>query len=221
MTNDFASRESRRATPPQVMSVVPVTEAAPKVAPCRPSSSLPRPLSTIGAAYFAADRLSLQNILLDNENSMRHFLDTEFNGFGGPLVSLALVPEDRRANSFYEALPCAEPNSWVAEHVLPVLQTRPVSRPKMVKKLAAYLTRDSEPVVVADWPSDIAQMALLMITGPGYRMPLPRLMFELLDLPLFDSAVLSEVPHNACYDAIALRDYVLAEEQPFSRRREV
>ncbi len=174
-----------------------------------------------GAAYSAADCLSLQDVLLDNENSMRHFLDAEFNGFGGPLLSLALVPEDRRESSFYEALPCAEPNSWVVEHVLPVLRTRPVSRSKMVKKLAAYLTRDSEPVVVADWPDDIAQMALLMITEPGYRMPLPRLMFELLDLPLFDSSVLSEVPHNACFDAIALRDYVLAEEQPLSRRQEL
>ena len=25
---------------------------------------------------------------------MRYFLDTEFNGFGGQLLSLALVPED-------------------------------------------------------------------------------------------------------------------------------
>jgi hypothetical protein len=49
-------------------------------------------------------------------------------------------------------------------------------------------------------------------------MPLPRLSFELLDLPLFDSATLSEVPHNACYDAMALRAYILAAEQPFTQR---
>jgi hypothetical protein len=90
----------------------------------------------------------------------------------------------------------------------------------MVKRLAAYLTRDLEPVVIADWPEDIAQLALLMITGPGYRMPLPRLIFELVDLPLFDSAVLSEVPHNACWDAIALRSYVLAENKSFLGREE-
>jgi hypothetical protein len=35
---------------------------------------------------------------------------------------------------------------------------------------------------------------------------------ELLDLPLFDSETLSDVPHNARHDAIALRDYVLAHE---------
>jgi hypothetical protein len=152
---------------------------------------------------------------------MRHFFDAEFNGFGGPLISLALVPEDPRSASFYQALTCAEPTSWVAEHVLPVLRTQPVTRPEMVRRLCAYLTRDAEPVLVADWPYDIAQLALLMVTGPGYRMPLPRLLFELLDVPLFDSAASSEVPHNALYDAFALRDYVLADWRPSSRRRDL
>ena len=51
---------------------------------------------------------------------MRYFLDVEFNGFGGPLISLALVPEDPDAAPFYEALPCPKPDVWVAAHVLPV-----------------------------------------------------------------------------------------------------
>ncbi len=144
---------------------------------------------------------------------MRYFLDAEFNGFGGQLISVALVPEDQGAIPFYQALACAEPEPWVVEHVLPVLQTRPISRPMMIAKLAAYLRDDSEPVVVADWPEDIAHMALLMVTGPGWRMPSPRLRFDLLDLPLFDSETLSEVPHNACHDAMALRAYILAEER--------
>jgi hypothetical protein len=144
---------------------------------------------------------------------MRYFLDAEYNGFCGPLISLALVPEAREASPFYEALPCADPQSWVAEHVIPVLRTRPISRPEMIAKLATFLRGDSEPVIIADWPEDIAHLALLMVTGPGWRMPSPRLRFELLDLPLFDSAALSEVPHNARYDAIALRTYVLHEER--------
>jgi hypothetical protein len=148
---------------------------------------------------------------------MRYFLDSEFNGFGGELISLALVPEGEEAPSFYEALPCVQPESWVAEHVLPVLHTRPISRPEMIAKLAAYLREDAEPVVIADWPEDIAHLALLMVTGPGWRMPSPRLKFELLDLPLFDSEALSDLPHNACRDAFALRAYVLAEERPYAR----
>jgi len=151
---------------------------------------------------------------------MRYFLDAEFNGFGGPLISLALVPEDRDAVPFYAALPCAEPDSWVAERVLPVLHTQPIPRPEMIAKLEAYLRDDPEPVVTADWPEDIAHLALLMVTGAGWRMPSPTFRFELLDLPLFDSATLSAVPHNACHDARALRDYVLAEEKPWPKADE-
>ncbi len=144
---------------------------------------------------------------------MRYFLDAEFNGFGGQLISLALVPKGLEAAPFYEALACAEPTPWVVEHVIPVLQTQPISRPEMITKLAAYLRDDSEPVVTADWPEEIAHLTLLMLTGPGWRMPSPRLIIELLDLPLFDSAALSGMPHNAFHDAIALRSYVLAQER--------
>jgi hypothetical protein len=144
---------------------------------------------------------------------VRYFLDAEFNGFGGQLISIALVPEDQAAAPFYEALPCAEPVPWVAEHVMPVLQTKPISRPEMIAKLAAYLRDDEEPIIVGDWPEDIAHVALLMVTGPGARMPGPTTIFELLDLPLFDSERSSKVPHNACHDAAALRDYVSTEER--------
>jgi hypothetical protein len=150
---------------------------------------------------------------------MRYFLDAEFNGFGGQLIALALVPEDPQAAAFYEALGCDEPVAWVAEHVLPVLQTRPITRPDLMTNLAAYLGGDAAPVVTADWPEDIAHLALLMLPAPGRRLASARVTFELLDLPLFDSQTASEVPHNACYDAMALRDYVLAEEQPWPRTR--
>lgn len=108
---------------------------------------------------------------------MRYFLDAEFNGFGGQLISLALVPGDAEAASFYEVLPCHEPVQWVVEHVLPVLQRASISRDEVIRRLATYLRDDAEPVVVASWPEDIANLALLMITGPGWRMPLPRLIF--------------------------------------------
>jgi hypothetical protein len=143
---------------------------------------------------------------------MRYFLDTEFNGFGGDLISLALAPEDRDAAAFYEALPCQQPEPWVIDHVQPNLHIQPISRPEMTRKLAQYLCRDKEPVVVADWPEDIAHLTLLMVVGPGRRLALPDMRFELLDLPLFNSGALSALPHNALSDAIALRNYVLGRD---------
>jgi hypothetical protein len=139
---------------------------------------------------------------------MHYYLDAELNGFGGSLISLALVPKDRRLAPFYEALPCHSPVPWVVKHVLPVLRKSAISRSEMSAKLSSYLRDDLGPIIVSDWPEDIAQLAMLMITGPEWRLPSPRLIFELLDLPLFDSTTASEVPHNACHDAIALRNYV-------------
>ncbi len=151
---------------------------------------------------------------------MRYFLDAEFNGFGGQLISLALVPEEEQSASFYEVLACTDPTPWVAEHVLPVLQKVPITRTEMTTKLAGYLRDDEAPAIIADWPDDIAHLALLMVTGPGWRMPSETLTFELRDLPLFDSASLSKVPHNACFDAMAFRNYVLAQTRPFSAGEE-
>ena len=144
---------------------------------------------------------------------MRYFLDVEFNGFGGELISLALVPEAEDAASFYEAVACETPTPWVAEHVLPVLQTMPISRSAMASRFADYLGDDEDPVLIADWPEDIAHAAMLMVIAPGRRVALDRISFEMMDPLGFDAAALSMVPHNAFHDAVALRDYVLAQER--------
>lgn len=144
---------------------------------------------------------------------MRYFLDVEFNGFGGELISLALVPEATDAAPFYEAVACETPTPWVAEHVLPVLRTTPISRSAMSLRFAEYLGDDEYPVLVADWPEDIAHAATVMVVAPGQRVALDRISFEMMDPLGFDAASLSKVPHNAYYDALALRDYVLAHER--------
>jgi len=144
---------------------------------------------------------------------MRYFLDVEFNGFGGELISLALVPEAEDAAPFYEAVACDTPTPWIAEHVLPVLQTTPISRSAMVSRFADYLGDDEDPVLIADWPEDIAHAAMVMVIAPGQRVALDRISFKMMDPLGFDAAALSKVPHNAYHDAVALRDYVLAQER--------
>lgn len=136
---------------------------------------------------------------------MRYYLDAEFNGFGGSLIALALAPEDG-GTPFYAALDCPEPTPWVAAHVLPVLGIEPVSREELGRSLAAYLAGDPDPVVIADWPEDIAHAAMALIARPGYRHPIARITFELCDVPGFEAATASAIPHNALEDAIALRN---------------
>ena len=150
---------------------------------------------------------------------MRYFLDTEFNGFGGDLLSLALVPEDS-ADEFYVTLICdAELLSWVEQNVVPFLDHVPASlqSPRLSRRDAAiglshYLAMDPQPLIVADWPEDIAQFCKLLMTGPGEMVPVPRLSFQLLPLGGFSTAANSAVPHNALHDARALCEHVLGLE---------
>ena len=149
---------------------------------------------------------------------MRYFLDTEFNGFGGALLSLALVPED--GEEFYATLALEEPmHPWVEQHVLPYLDHVPVglvsprlSRGSAATALAAYLAHDPGPEIVADWPDDIAYFNQLLLVGPGRMVQVPDLTFRLATLPGFSTAENSAVPHNALHDARALRDHLLALE---------
>lgn len=141
---------------------------------------------------------------------MRYFLDCEFNGFDGPLISIALVPEAETRPDFYAVLPCHRPRRWVADHVMPVLGAAPHARAEVVAALSAYLLGDPDPQLVADWPEDIAHAAsLLAFQG---RCLVPHVRFNLLNLPGFDAATASSLPHNALADARALRSEVLARE---------
>jgi hypothetical protein len=144
---------------------------------------------------------------------VRYFIDAEFNGFGGDLVSLALVPDDDGLPPFYAAIACAEPTEWVAEHVLPVLDTKPLTRVELAQRFADYLIDDEDPLLIADWPEDIAHAARLLIIGPGRMSPVRSLRFELVDPLIVGPMPESEVPHNAYSDALALRAAVLAYER--------
>ena len=141
---------------------------------------------------------------------MRYYLDAEFNGFGGALISIALVPESEAAASFYGAVECPDPTPWVAAHVLPALDVVPLSYDELQWAFADYLTADPEPVLVADWPEDIVHAARLLATNDGRRLIVSAVRFELAEVVNFSTAELSHVPHNAYHDAVALRTFCMA-----------
>jgi hypothetical protein len=149
---------------------------------------------------------------------MRYFLDTEYNGWGGALLSLALVPDD--GEDLYLTLDWDGPiEPWVERNVLPYLDTVPeplvsprLSRADAARAIAHYLGGDPEPVIVADWPEDIAQLNMLLLTGPGTMVEVPPLTFRFVELSGFSTAANSKVPHNALYDARSLRDHILTLE---------
>lgn len=150
---------------------------------------------------------------------MRYFLDTEFNGFGGALISLALVPE-HGDQEFYAVLPLEEPvHPWVERNVIPYLgsvppglSAAPIPRLAAAAGVSDYLARDMNRTIFADWPEDIAYFCNLLITGPGDMVAIGSLSFDFVASPGFSTANNSRVPHNALHDARALRDFVLEWE---------
>jgi hypothetical protein len=149
---------------------------------------------------------------------VRYFLDTEYNGPGGELMSLALVPDD--GDDLYLTFKMSAPLvEWVERHVTPYLDSVPeqLSCPRLSREDAAhalerYLRHDDEVLIIADWPEDIAQFCDLMITGPGDMIDVRHVIFRLAPMSNFSTAANSKVPHNALYDARALRDHIIAME---------
>ena len=146
---------------------------------------------------------------------MRYFLDTEYDGFGGRLISLALVPEDG-GDELYLVIAGEVTHPWVIRNVAPFLDHVPeahrgphLSRDAAGGALAHWLAGDPAPEIIADWPEDLSQIAMLIVTGPGEIHRVPPLTLRYMPLPGFSTARNSAVPHNALHDARALRDHFI------------
>lgn len=134
---------------------------------------------------------------------MLMYLDCEFNSYKGDLISMALVTADGR--EWYETLPCSNPDPWVAENVMPVLNKDPLSNQlEMSKSLEKFLRDFSSVYIIADWPDDVKYFNDVLITGPGERIDTPPIEFTILRI---DAE--SQQPHNALADAHGIRKYVM------------
>lgn len=139
---------------------------------------------------------------------MRYFLDTEFNGFGGKLISLALVADDGR--ELYVATFCPFPGEWVKQNVLPIVKCAG-AEPIMIdhnhfgQAIAIFMRGDPSPTIISDWPDDIRFFCESIVTGPGEMVAIPRILFEVLRVDAYPTDLPGAVQHNALWDARALR----------------
>jgi hypothetical protein len=142
---------------------------------------------------------------------MRYFLDTEFNEFGGDLISLALVRED--GASIYLVTDCPNPGAWVKDNVIPILfsggDAVRIKPDEFGKGIALFLSGDLAPVIVSDWPDDIRYFCQAVITGPGEMIAVPQLQFVMLRVDAYPTDLEGAVQHNAWWDAMALKRKVL------------
>ncbi len=140
---------------------------------------------------------------------MKYYLDTEFDGFGGPLLSLALVRED--GAGVYYIFDAEVKDEWVKANVVPILYTALTGgklwdRKEAAMDLAHFMKDDLEPVILTDWPADIRYFCELIEFPMGEMAPLMNgVTFELHRVDAYPTMLPRAVQHNAWWDAMALR----------------
>ena len=136
---------------------------------------------------------------------MRLWLDTEFNGWEGELISMGIVSEDGK--EFYEVLECNNPVPWVKENVIQLLLKDSISKGLFTEKLEQYLLQWDSVKVIADWPRDLELFYSSLLVGNVWMISIPRQFSTKLIRGL---DVRSLLPHNAIEDARALKTAYLA-----------
>ena len=138
---------------------------------------------------------------------MNLYLDTEFNGHGGELVSMAIAT-GASGNHFYEVMPHPDEwHPWVAKNVVPILEKKPVTEIMFRHKLREYLQRREPCTIYADWPADFGHLMDCMC-GVGFG---DSWMVECSMVLLRGTEPAPTIPHNALSDAIALRDWHISQ----------
>lgn len=145
---------------------------------------------------------------------MKYYLDTEFNEFGGEIISLALVREDGESLYLVYPQPKDGYGEWVKENVVPILWNIPSPFPGAVyavvdaqegaRRIAAFIGTDDRPIIITDWPDDIRYFCQAVITGPGEMVNISRLIFDMVRVNAYPTTLSDAVQHNAWWDAKAL-----------------
>lgn len=155
---------------------------------------------------------------------MRYFIDCEFDGYRGPLISMAMIREDGR--SLYFVIAGAEDEAkdpWVITNVLPIIRDTPEAPyvfawDRAGAYIAAFMDGDEAPHIVADWPDDLRHFCDLVVPGPGVMAPLIGFSCEVKRIDAYPTTLDQthtgpvSVQHNAWWDALALRQKVLEME---------
>lgn len=142
---------------------------------------------------------------------MKYFLDAEFNGFGGALISMALVREDG-ASLYLVYEPPGALDPWVDAHVMPSLESVPpevevqrVGQAEGARAIWRFLGDDPAPDIIADWPDDVRCFCQAILITPRTMPPFERLRFDVRRTDTSFVRLPGAVRHNAWWDAMALR----------------
>lgn len=138
---------------------------------------------------------------------MNLYLDTEFDGHGGKLLSMALVGDDE--SRWYAVFDDRPEHPWVKEHVKPHLfaltPTIDGDMETLRLSLSMYLMHRPNSTIWADWPADFEYLMQLMRGSSFEESFVTPCTMRLINTP--DGEPKPKTPHNALSDALALCDW--------------
>ena len=143
---------------------------------------------------------------------MRYYIDCEFDGHNGPLLSMALVREDTVSIHIRTTNRATDP--WVATNVEPLMNSHAADLfandipPNWVgDNVRQFLKGDAAPVIIADSVVDIGRFCAAISTRSdgGWASVNGLILFEVHDVACYPTELPNAIQHNAWWDAMALR----------------
>lgn len=148
------------------------------------------------------------------------YIDCEFDGHAGPLLSIAMVRGDGRGLHVKVSDLVVE-DPWVAENVLPIMDSHHAdyswnALPNEVGTfLRGFIGACQNPTIIADSPVDIGRFCRAISTGEdggwcstGYA----GMTFVVHNVDCYPTTLEGAVQHNAWWDAMALRVLIAAAQ---------
>ena len=144
---------------------------------------------------------------------MRYYIDCEFDGHNGPLLSMAIVRNDL-SDVYIKVLNDAT-DPWVIANVLPVMGMHKSKNVQCLPEVAVgsylrgFMAENNSPVIIADSPVDISRFCRAISTGTTGRWSSvnhSRIIFEVHNVDCYPTTLEGAVQHNAWWDAMALRE---------------
>lgn len=145
--------------------------------------------------------------------SDRFYIDCEFDGHGGPLLSFAIVAEN--GNSMHIRTDAVPLDPWVIENVMPHMDSHAATTSIRASAndvgglLRGFIGGAGSPVIIADSPVDIGRFCAAVTTGYDGAwtwVDNPLMTFEAHNIDIYPTDLPGAVRHNAWWDAMALRE---------------
>ena len=142
----------------------------------------------------------------------RFYIDCEFDGHGGPLLSIALVREDGYSIHIRTNQIAQDP--WVIANVVAAMDKDDAHCKQWIplgevgESIRSFVGDCDCPTIIADSPVDIGRFCQAISTGSdgGWASAdYPAMRFEVHNVACYPTDLPGAVQHNAWWDAMALR----------------